>query len=69
VKFEEIFIIVRKMTEITLAEKLKSGPKDGIRYPISVQYCGNCGMPIEVSKITNSSKITNLFTFVYVSVL
>lgn len=35
------------MTE-SLAEKLKIGPKDGVEYPIVVQYCGNCTMPIEV---------------------
>lgn len=35
------------MTEIL--EHLKIGPKDGITYPITVQYCGNCTMPIEVS--------------------
>lgn len=34
------------MTEIL--EHLKSGPKDGVVYPITVQYCGNCSMPIEV---------------------
>jgi len=34
------------MTEL-LAEKLKIGPRDGVEYPISVQYCGNCSMPIE----------------------
>lgn len=26
---------------------LSMGPRDGITYPIKVQYCGNCSMPIE----------------------
>jgi len=34
------------MTDL-LTEKLKIGPKDGVVYPIHVQYCGNCTMPIE----------------------
>jgi hypothetical protein len=34
-----------------LAEKLKIGIKDTVSYPISVAYCGNCSMPIEVSKL------------------
>jgi len=33
------------MTEIP--DRLVAGPKDGISYPITVQYCGNCSMPIE----------------------
>lgn len=35
------------MTEIP--EHLISGPKDGINYPLTVKYCGNCTMPIEVT--------------------
>lgn len=31
--------------------KLMIGPKEGVNYPIQVIYCGNCTMPIEVSKI------------------
>ncbi|XP_062533343.1 density-regulated protein homolog [Armigeres subalbatus] len=27
--------------------KLQIGPKDGISYPLSVQYCGHCSMPLE----------------------
>lgn len=23
------------------------GPREGVTYPIKVQYCGNCSMPIE----------------------
>ncbi|XP_021695482.1 density-regulated protein homolog [Aedes aegypti] len=30
-----------------IPEKLKIGPKDGVSYPLSVQYCGNCSMPLE----------------------
>lgn len=36
-----------------LAEKLKIGLKDGETYPISVPYCGNCTMPIEVRIFDN----------------
>ena len=35
------------MTEIP--DRLRVGPKEGLHYPLSVQYCGNCSMPIEVS--------------------
>lgn len=35
------------MTEIP--EHLISGPKNGANYPLTVQYCGNCTMPIEVA--------------------
>jgi hypothetical protein len=33
-----------------ISEKLKSGPRDGLTYPLHLKYCGNCSMPIEVSK-------------------
>ncbi|XP_037028184.1 density-regulated protein homolog [Bradysia coprophila] len=33
------------MTDVP--EHLISGPKAGINYPLTVQYCGNCSMPIE----------------------
>lgn len=26
---------------------LSMGPREGVTYPIRVQYCGNCSMPIE----------------------
>lgn len=26
---------------------LTMGPREGVTYPIKVQYCGNCSMPIE----------------------
>lgn len=29
------------------AERLKLGPKEGVTYPLVVQYCGNCTMPLE----------------------
>ncbi|XP_037933197.1 density-regulated protein homolog [Teleopsis dalmanni] len=37
------------MTEKSLEvpEKLKLGPRDGVEYPLIVNYCGNCTMPIE----------------------
>lgn len=40
------------MTEIP--EHLVVGPKDGVSYPLTLQYCGNCSMPLEVSKQTRS---------------
>ncbi|XP_055389712.1 density-regulated protein homolog [Condylostylus longicornis] len=33
------------MTEIEM--RLKIGPREGVVYPLIVQYCGNCSMPIE----------------------
>ncbi|XP_058444099.1 density-regulated protein homolog [Malaya genurostris] len=30
-----------------IPDKLQIGPKEGIQYPLSVQYCGNCSMPLE----------------------
>lgn len=31
-----------------MAERdLSMGPREGVNYPIKVQYCGNCSMPIE----------------------
>lgn len=30
-----------------IPEKLQIGPKAGASYPLSVQYCGNCSMPLE----------------------
>ncbi|XP_045477353.1 density-regulated protein homolog [Harmonia axyridis] len=32
---------------MTDVDKLAMGPREGITYPIHVQYCGNCNMPIE----------------------
>ncbi|XP_036343038.1 density-regulated protein homolog [Rhagoletis pomonella] len=29
------------------AERLKLGPREGVTYPLVVQYCGNCTMPLE----------------------
>lgn len=26
---------------------LSMGPREGVTYPLKVQYCGNCSMPIE----------------------
>ena len=28
-------------------EELPVGPQPGVKYPILVQYCGNCSMPFE----------------------
>lgn len=33
-----------------IPEHLVIGPKAGVDYPLSIQYCGNCSMPIEVNK-------------------
>lgn len=33
---------------VEIPEHLKVGAKEGIEYPITVSYCGNCTMPIEV---------------------
>ncbi|XP_055639870.1 density-regulated protein homolog isoform X3 [Toxorhynchites rutilus septentrionalis] len=35
----------RMATEVQA--KLAIGPRDGIQYPLSIQYCGNCSMPLE----------------------
>lgn len=37
------------MTDL-LIEKMRTGPREGVEYPVSVNYCGNCTMPIEVYK-------------------
>lgn len=37
------------MTETgNVPERLKMGPREGVTYPLTVDYCGNCSMPIEV---------------------
>lgn len=39
------------MTEnIVVPDRLKLGPRESVSYPIAVDYCGNCSMPIEVNK-------------------
>jgi density-regulated protein DRP1 len=36
------------MAEVAeVPEKLRMGPRTGVSYPLNVQYCGNCTMPIE----------------------
>lgn len=40
-------ICTAKMTAIP--EHLVSGPKDNVNYPLTVQYCGHCSMPLEVN--------------------
>ncbi|XP_026482189.1 density-regulated protein homolog [Ctenocephalides felis] len=35
------------MADVAIPEKLQIGPKPDVTYPIIVQYCGNCSMPIE----------------------
>ncbi|XP_056644280.1 density-regulated protein homolog [Diorhabda carinulata] len=32
---------------MSVEEKLKQGPREGVTYPLNVIYCGNCTMPIE----------------------
>lgn len=33
----------------SVAERLAIGLRKDVSYPITIQYCGNCTMPIEVS--------------------
>lgn len=35
------------MTESDTKKSLPNGPQDGVTYPISVLYCGNCSLPVE----------------------
>lgn len=35
------------MTDTAIAEHLIAGPKAGLSYPLTVQYCGHCTMPLE----------------------
>ncbi|XP_055911689.1 density-regulated protein homolog [Eupeodes corollae] len=36
------------MTEVVdMAARLQLGPREGVTYPLTVSYCGNCSMPIE----------------------
>ncbi|KAG5889965.1 hypothetical protein JTB14_020253 [Gonioctena quinquepunctata] len=32
---------------MSVEEKLKIGPREGVSYPLQIVYCGNCSMPIE----------------------
>lgn len=63
-----------------IPEHLVIGPRAGVDYPLSIQYCGNCSMPIEVNKKKcipivcsgsfNHSYSMNIFAFLsFVSVL
>lgn len=36
---------------------LPVGPIAGVEYPITVVYCGNCGLPTEVLDLVNSKTI------------
>lgn len=35
------------MTDTAIPEHLLAGPKPGLNYPLIVQYCGHCTMPLE----------------------
>lgn len=35
------------MTEPVAKKPLPNGPQDGVVYPLSVLYCGNCSLPVE----------------------
>lgn len=59
------------MTEIL--EHLKSGPREGVTYPQSVLYCGNCSMPIEVRIFAEHRHLCNnlkliIYSFVFSTV-
>lgn len=41
------------MAEAAGGEALPTGPQPGVSYPIKVQYCGECTLPIEVSAVLN----------------
>lgn len=46
----QLFVYEKMTSEVSpLAQKLAIGPRDGVEYPVTVPYCGNCTMPIEVS--------------------
>lgn len=45
---------MENLEEKIIDPRLKIGPQEGVSYPISVTYCGNCTMPIEVSKLSNA---------------
>lgn len=36
---------------MSLEEKLKLGPREGVTYPLHILYCGNCTMPIEYCEL------------------
>lgn len=35
------------MTEVVAKKALPHGPQEGVSYPITVLYCGNCSLPVE----------------------
>lgn len=55
------------MTEIP--ERLQIGPKSGLDYPLTVQYCGNCTMPLEVNNSHHFVLHLNIFIKIVVAVL
>ena len=40
--------VVAKLQSYITDSGLSVGPQSNISYPISVLYCGNCGLPVEV---------------------
>lgn len=44
------------MSTETEQPELRVGPDPNVNYPIQVQYCGNCSLPIEVNYIKNFIK-------------
>uniref|UniRef100_A0A8D8V9I7 Density-regulated protein homolog n=1 Tax=Cacopsylla melanoneura TaxID=428564 RepID=A0A8D8V9I7_9HEMI len=35
------------MTDSDIKKSLPNGPQEGVNYPITVLYCGNCSLPVE----------------------
>lgn len=53
--WKHFFLINHKLNSLNmteLQEKLQIGPRSGVHYPVIVNYCGNCTMPIEVSFVS-----------------
>lgn len=43
----QLFLLFPVMTESDVKKPLPNGPQEGVNYPISVLYCGNCSLPVE----------------------
>jgi len=45
---EEVEATTNKLLSYFTESGLPVGPKSDVQYPLSVLYCGNCGLPTEV---------------------
>ena len=45
---EEVETTTKLISYVT-ESGLQVGPKSDVRYPLSILYCGNCGLPTEVT--------------------